>query len=179
MRLISLAFLAMGLASPSQAQEFAERVSVSVGDGNVTSCHSISAKRGWQRIELHDTDKEFVVVGKWALDDGRDYSGPSFTWSIDARTYKRVGKEGYLLDTLQTNLARFKVLQSAPIGALLFRSNAKPDKTYTLDNDYTHYEVFPNDQWYEFRINDMALGDNAGALQVCFYDSLFNSPDDY
>lgn len=115
---------------------------------NEPVCHRVDSRRGWQSVTLPGA---FTRI-----------SSVSGSWSVDDRTYRRVGPEGHSEPGLEPH-NRHKFNQSFPFGALLVYN---PNSGYfwakgpqQLGSSITSTAM---------RINDTAFGDNAGLLEVCF-----------
>lgn len=117
-----------------------------------SDCVDISSQRSWVPLRFEGGGGGVV----------RSISG---SWTVDARSYPRVGAGGHTGDAA-ARLAPFassKVVGWANFGALLMRDaggNIRPVSVGTvIPGGTTHFRINDSDQ---------SLGDNQGALRVCF-----------
>lgn len=145
------------LGTPSSLQQAAEQYKSQLfkitqnsgGQGdNSSTCVSVDSRRGWQQFTLPGSFTHIASV--------------SGSWSVDDRTYSRVGPEGHSEPGLEP-YNQYKLDQSLPFGALLVGG---PNSGYfwakgpqELNSPITSTVM---------TINDTAFSDNAESLKVCF-----------
>jgi hypothetical protein len=123
-------------------------------------CVTVDARKGWQKFK--------IPLANWIV----SISG---AWTVDAAKLASVGAEGHLGAAAQklAPFAQHKYLKDAPFGAPLITQldeilvaralRRLPGEAAKVGRMRGANEVY-------LRINDgdQALGDNAGALTVCF-----------
>lgn len=112
------------------------------------ACYSVDAKRGWQYIQLTGSFSRVESIRG--------------SWTVDVINYDRVGARGYNADT---EYMGYKYDETIPLGALLIGVPGAPyswlDQPQALTQPVTNIALRIND-------DDLALGNNLGALRVCF-----------
>jgi hypothetical protein len=126
-----------------------------------TECLTVDARKGWQTMESE---------GGYFVDAG--WRG---AWSVDAANYDSVGPFGHSGSAAQglQPYEQYKYETSLPFGAMLVETD---DEVMSLDKfvqflDEEAYDLYSAPPAvYAFRINDSdrSLGDNGGAIEVCF-----------
>ena len=131
-------------------------------------CYRIDSRHGWQRVPTgrYDGIAMFVLTRDNAEKQKKIGIRPYDGWSVDARTYPKVGLAGHTGEAARRlePYAGYKALRSAPFGALLIAApglDARPVPTTSVS--------LPSVKFLDFRINDSApaLGDNDGAVVTC------------
>lgn len=114
-----------------------------------TACYTVDATRGWQYLQLSNTFSQVVSL--------------QGEWTVDVINYDRVGAGGY--GTVAPDYAGTPYDEDIPLGALLI---GEPGSPYSWLNEPQQLSK-PVDN-VALRINDadLALGDNYGAIRVCF-----------
>lgn len=113
-------------------------------------CVNVSSTGGWQQFDLGGESYYIASI--------------SGSWSVDDRRYRRVGAEGHNEPGLEP-YNQYKYDQGYPFGALLVDipnyGYIWADGPIDLPAPITSTSIRINDA-------DVALGDNAGQLRVCF-----------
>ncbi|MBV7393684.1 hypothetical protein [Mameliella sediminis] len=154
--LVAAGVLAASLSGGAQAQEFVTARVIGTAPG--VECLSISARQGWQRhVTRMGGPLEAMRLGRG---DG---------WTVDANTYGRVGPDGHgpADEARLAPYAGYKEVPSLPFGRLLFRVESG-----ALGHSGSGWTFNPEalSRVMDFRINDTALQDNAGAVEVCLFE---------
>jgi hypothetical protein len=105
-------------------------------------CFDVSSRTGWQYFDLGGPYTRIASVGGG--------------WSVDARSYARVGPQGHNEPGLEP-YNQYKYDQGYPFGALFVWVRG----VQQLPKPITRTAIRINDA-------DNALGDNSGVLRVCF-----------
>lgn len=113
------------------------------------ACYSVDATRGWQYVQLSST---FSRVSKIRGE-----------WTVDVINYGRVGPGGY--GTIDTDYAGAPYDADIPLGALLI---GEPGAPYSWLNEPQQLSKPVSNVALRINDDDLALGDNFGAIQVCF-----------
>lgn len=114
-----------------------------------TACYTVDATRGWQYLQLSNTFSQVVSIRG--------------EWTIDAINYGRVGPEGY--GTIETEYNGLPYDEDIPLGALLI---GEPGTPYSWLNEPQQLSKPVNNVALRINDDDLALGDNFGAIRVCF-----------
>ncbi|KHQ52159.1 hypothetical protein [Mameliella alba] len=154
--LVAVGVMVAALSGAAEAQDAVRARVASTGPG--FECLSISAREGWQR---HETRLTGTLE---ALRLGRGEG-----WTVDANTYDRVGPDGHGTadEARLAPYATYKEKSSLPFGRLLYRLDG--GKVGHFPSGWT-FNTQQIRRVMEFRINDTALQDNAGAVEVCFFE---------
>lgn len=117
-----------------------------------TACYTVDATRGWQYLQLSNTFSQIVSIRG--------------EWTVDVINYDRVGPGGYgTVETDYTDYAGTPYDEDIPLGALLI---GEPGSSYSWLNEPQQLSKPVNNVALRINDNDLALGDNYGAMRVCF-----------
>lgn len=153
---VAVGIMAAALSGAAQAQDVVPARVVSTGPG--FECLSISARKGWQRHETGLTGQlEALRLGR------------AEGWTVDANTYGRVGPDGHgpADEARLAPYATYKERPSLPFGRLLYRLDGGTVGHFPSGWTFNRKQIR---RVMDFRINDTALQDNAGAVEVCFFE---------
>lgn len=114
-----------------------------------TACYTVDATRGWQYLQLSNTFSQVVSIRG--------------EWTVDVINYGRVGPEGY--GTVETDYASAAYDNDIPLGALLI---GEPGTPYSWLNEPQQLTKPVHNVALRINDDDLALGDNYGAMRVCF-----------
>lgn len=119
---------------------------------NEPVCRSVDSRKGWQSVTLPGTFTRVTSV--------------SGSWSVDDRNYRRVGPEGHSEPGLEP-YNQYKYDKGYSFGALLVDI---PTQSYGYIRASGAQQLPQPISQTSMRINDSddSLGDNGGALNVCF-----------
>lgn len=116
------------------------------------ACFDVDSRKGWQHHSLPSSFTRIASI--------------SGSWSVDDRNYRRVGSEGHLEPGLEP-YNQYKYDKGYSFGALLVDI---PTQSYGYIRASGAQQLPQPISQTSMRINDSddSLGDNGGALNVCF-----------